>query len=403
MAIISWLIPTLIDGSGGHRTFLQHAAYLEEQGHRSRIYVEDVDQRSSLELRKNIKTLFGFDFEEVYSGWDHIEPSEMVFATIWYSAKVVRDLPFECVKAYFVQDYEALFNPMGDGYLFAENSYTYGLHPISIGRWLPHELHERFGVEAQYFDFCADLKIYRRLPEVEREKSVCFIYQPEKPRRCPELGLEALGIVKSLMPEVNIRLFGSKTKGRVWFDHEHLGLLNLEACNAVYNQSSVGLCISSSNPSRIPFEMMAAGLPVVEIHRQNTLYDFPDSAMLLCEQTPESMAAGILSLLEKPKKREAMSEAALQFMSNKPIDHGLDQFGKAVKALLKGKSPETSVPERLYKKEAFKAKKGTVLSRAPSSIHKGPSMDAPGRLGFLHPKIRVKVRRLAQRIRRLMA
>ncbi|NDE35572.1 MAG: glycosyltransferase family 1 protein, partial [Gammaproteobacteria bacterium] len=55
MAIISWLIPTLIDGSGGHRTILQHAAYLEEQGHRSRIYVEDFDQRSSLELQRNIK------------------------------------------------------------------------------------------------------------------------------------------------------------------------------------------------------------------------------------------------------------------------------------------------------------------------------------------------------------
>jgi hypothetical protein len=115
------------------------------------------------------------------------------------------------------------------------------------------------------------------------------------------------------------------------------------------------------------------------------------------------MAAGILSLLEKPKKMEAMSEAALQFMSKKPIDHGLDQFGKAVKALLKGKSPEPSVPERLYKKEAFKAKKDAVLSRTPSSTYHGPSIDAPGRLGFLHPKIRVKVRRLAQRIRRLMA
>ena len=205
------------------------------------------------------------------------------------------------------------------------------------------------------------------------------------------------------MPEVKIRLFGSKTKGRVWFDHEHLGLLNLEACNAVYNRSSVGLCISSSNPSRIPFEMMAAGLPVVEIHRQNTLYDFPDSAMLLCEQTPESMAAGILSLLEKPKKMEAMSQAALRFMSKKPIDYGLDQFGKAVKALLKGKSPDPSIPERLYKKEAFKAKPGALRSRAPSPVYHGPSIDAPGRLGFLHPKIRVKVRRWAQRIRKLLA
>ncbi|NBY21328.1 MAG: glycosyltransferase family 1 protein [Gammaproteobacteria bacterium] len=401
MATIAWLIPTLIDGSGGHRTFLQHAAYLEEQGHRCRIYVED-QEGSSQELRKKIRTLFGFDFEEVFPGWDKVQPCDLVFATIWYSAKVVRDLPFACLKAYFVQDYEGMFNPMGDAYLFAENSYTYGLHPISIGRWLPNELMDRFGVGAHYFDFCADLKVYRRLPEISRDKSVCFIYQPEKPRRCPELGIEALGIVKHVMPDVKIFLFGSKSKGAVWFDHENLGLLPLDRCNQLYNRCSVGLCISSSNPSRIPFEMMAAGLPVVEIHRRNTLYDFPDAAMLLCEQTPESIAAGILSILQKPKRIESMSEAGLRFMAKKPIDHGLDQFGKVVKALLKGKAFETEAPMRLYNQEAFKAKQGSVPS-SKVAVHHGPSLDAPGRLGFLPPIFRKPVRQMVQRIRRVLS
>lgn len=30
MANIAWFIPQLIEGSGGHRTMLQHAAYLEK-------------------------------------------------------------------------------------------------------------------------------------------------------------------------------------------------------------------------------------------------------------------------------------------------------------------------------------------------------------------------------------
>lgn len=400
MATIAWLIPTLIDGSGGHRTFLHHAAYLQTQGHHCRIYVENVEARKAATLRDQIKTLFGFDFQEVYSGWDEIEPADMAFATIWYSAKIVRDLPFPCLKAYFVQDYEAMFNPMGDGYLFAENSYRYGLHPITIGRWLPATLRDKFGVSARYFDFCADLDIYRRLPNSPREKSVCFIYQPEKPRRCPELGIEALGIVKHYMPEVRIHLFGSRSKGRVWFDHENHGLLKLDDCNRLYNRCSVGLCISSSNPSRIPFEMMAAGLPVVEIHRDNTLYDFPESSMLLCEQTPESIAAGIMSLLSDPTRIESMGTAGARFMSDRPIDAGLGQFGQAVETLLTGQSFGAHVPAILYRQPAFTQSENPIQAVVNPQGH-SPYPARQGRLAFLPPGIRKHIRSVYYRARQI--
>ena len=41
MANIAWFIPQLIEGSGGHRTMLQHASYLEKMGHTCVIYLED--------------------------------------------------------------------------------------------------------------------------------------------------------------------------------------------------------------------------------------------------------------------------------------------------------------------------------------------------------------------------
>ena len=41
MANIAWFIPQLIEGSGGHRTMLQHAAYLEKMGHTCTIFLED--------------------------------------------------------------------------------------------------------------------------------------------------------------------------------------------------------------------------------------------------------------------------------------------------------------------------------------------------------------------------
>ena len=400
MATVAWLIPSLLEGSGGHRTFLQHADYLQRRGHRCRIYVENLALFSKGDLRKEIKRMFGYDFEEVYSDWATVHPADLVFATVWYSAKVVRDLPFPSVKSYFVQDFEAQFNPMGDGYLMAENSYRYGLQPIAIGRWLPSLLDRQFGVHAGYFDFCAELSIYRRLPAVAHEKSVCFIYQPDKPRRCSELGIAALGIVKHYMPEVKVYLYGAKMAGRVWFEHENLGLLSLDDCNRLYNRCSVGLCISTTNPSRIPFEMMAAGLPVVEVYRDNTLYDFPDEAMLLCEPTAESLAAGLMALLSAPERTEAMGRAGADFMSARPIEYGLDQFGAAFDGLLQGGQPPTQVPSIMYQRSPFSADEGVTI---PAGVASAEPLPDRGHLAFLPPRLRKAARFVYYRLHRALS
>lgn len=400
MATIAWLVPSLLEGSGGHRTILQHADFLQQRGHRCVLYLEDSGNIYESSVGRTIWQMFGFDFEEVHLGWSDVKPADMVFATIWYSARVVRDLPFETTRCYFVQDFEAQFNPVGDAYLMAENSYRYGLHPITIGRWLTAMLGKQFAVESTYFDFCADLGVYRSLPDVPREKAVCFIYQPEKFRRCPELGLEALGMVKHFMPEVKIYLYGSRSSGRVWFEHENLGLLSLDECNRLYNRCTVGLCISSTNPSRVPFEMMAAGLPVVEVYRENTLYDFPEGAVLLCESTPESLARGLMERLSDPGAAEAAGQLGAAYMRARPIEHGLEQFCSEVGVLLGGGTPAKRTVEPIYRQPCVvadpSAQRATLGSgtRMPGSVH--------GRLSFLPPIPRRIVRYFYHGLRRLL-
>jgi glycosyltransferase involved in cell wall biosynthesis len=334
MRKVAWLVPSLIEGSGGHRTILQNAEFLKNNGFQTVIYLEnDAGMGSKVTPSEHVFNIFGYRFDDVRVGWHAIEQCDLVFATVWYSAKVVRDLAFPCRKLYFVQDWEAGFNPMGDTYLMAENSYRYGLTPITIGRWLRHELDSRFSVKGAHFDFCADTSIYRPLPNVQKELAVCFICQPEKPRRGANLGIEALGILKHLMPEVKIYLYGSRSRTNVWFEHTDLGLLDLNECNALYNRCAVGFCISSSNPSRIPFEMMASGLPVVELHRANMLYDVPEGAALLCDQTPESLAEGLLKLLRDEQMRGSISQKASVFMAQKPLESGMRQFLDAVREI----------------------------------------------------------------------
>jgi len=399
MSSIAWFIPRLIEGSGGHRTMLQHAHALEKAGHHCQLYVEDAgDQARAAEI---VEKLFGYHFLSVRFGWEDVQPADMAMATIWYSAALVRDLPFPCAKAYLVQDYEAMFNPMGDAFLMAENSYRYGLIPITIGRWLKHELLTRFNVPAYHFDFGADSAIYRPLPEASRELAICFIYQPDKPRRCSRIGIEALGIVKHYRPDVKIYLYGSPVseKGNIWFEHEHLGLLKLPECNALYNRCALGLCLSASNPSRIPFEMMASGLPVVEFWRENNLYDLPPSAASLSDQTPESLAENLLRLLADPEERARMSQAGVAYMASRPLSGETQQFLAIVNDILRGQQPAANPCPPLYDQPPVTA--GIQVNTLPSDIRRRLVLPANAYLNSLPAPIRRVLGWGARKVRRL--
>ncbi len=339
-------MPSLIEGSGGHRTILQNAKALIDRGHECHLFVEhaasegpESDHPELARVRLQLADLFGYTDTNVHLGFQVPAGFDLIFATAWYTAAFATWAPVPR-KAYFVQDFEALFMPMGDGYLMAENSYRLGLTPITIGRWLTHKLGAEFGAFGSYFDFCADHEIYRPLEGVTRERAVCMICQPEKPRRCSRIGIEALGIVKHHMPDVKILLYGSKERPQLWYDHEWHGLLDVRKCNELYNRSSVGLCISSSNPSRIPFEMMAAGLPVVDLHRENNLYDQPDQAVLLAGARQEDIAAAIMELINDADRRERMARNGLAFMSRRSLEFGFTQFIDAVEAILEGREGE---------------------------------------------------------------
>lgn len=380
MTRVAWLVPSLIEGSGGHRTILQNAAFLKQAGYDTTIYLESDPCTGVRDTPAGvIARQFGYPFDDVRIGWHDIAPCDIAFATIWYSAKVVRDLKIECRRMYFVQDWEAAFNPIGDVYLMAENSFRYGLTPVTIGNWLRHEIRDRFHIGGFGFDFCADTSIYRRIPNVSREPSIAFICQPEKPRRGTMLGLEALGIVKHFMPGVRIYLYGSRQRVNAWFEYEELGLLPLDECNALYNRSTVGLCISCSNPSRIPFEMMAAGLPVVELHRANTIYDLPEHATLLCDQAPESLAEGLMHVLRSEERRQAMSDAGVAFMAPRTLEYGMRQFLEAVR-WVEAATPTTAAPNvdvpRLYHAPPMTA--SPYLQTLPPSL-RPPRRGAAGR------------------------
>ncbi len=352
---IAWFVPFPIQGSGGHQTIFNHIQTLMRRGHHCYIFIgKEKPCSKETSLQQLLFDDFGFSSDYVHYGYDTHEKFDMAVATAWWTAEgVVRNVHAE-KKVYFIQDYEPWFNPMGDLFLKAEQSYRYGLSPITIGRWLAQKIEKKSNITAQYFDFTADLTTYFPLKKRKKENSICCIFQPDKPRRCPELMKETLSIIRENRPDTKIYTYGSTENPKLPFC-EHLGILSKEACNSLYNRCRVGMCLSSTNPSRIPFEMMAAGLPVVELYGENTIYDFPEKATLLAARTSGSLAGAVMKILESETLQQKMELACLDFIKTRPIELEFEQSAQIFESLLQNAVTEKDTFLHCYNAPAFEA------------------------------------------------
>lgn len=368
-AIIS---PSPIKGSGGVARIFKFAGELAKSGFKTDVYVFDSGARSEENIKAQALDFYGASGFQVICSTNLVGEYDFAMATRWDTAKLVRDSTANH-KLYLVQDFEASFNPVGDGTILAENSYLYGLQPITYGRWLAKKLSVEYGCAPYHLDFSsASDSFFVKSPYQERTTerlAVCFIYQHDKPRRCPRLGVEALGIVKNLRPDIDIYLVGSDEAPALWFEHINCGILNLEGLNDLYNKCHLGLCLSSSNPSCNPFDMMAAGLPSVELYRENNLYDLPEEAILLAHQTPESIAEALIHLLDDAQQRQKMSEFGVQFMRDRTTKAEVKRFLSIIGMIDTGDSAVPIAPVSMPEKYSAKAIVATVCQNESVKAH----------------------------------
>jgi len=138
---------------------------------------------------------------------------------------------------------------------------------------------------------------------------------------------QVIDLLRILDPTLRIYTYGSAGNGRT-HDPEviDLGLISPAACADLYRHCSAGLCVSSSNPSRIPFEMMSCGLPVIDVYRENNLYDYCDSACVLADPSADALATAILLVANDVDKARDMREAGRRFMETRPMTYETDAF-----------------------------------------------------------------------------
>lgn len=355
MKTVSWLVPKLSLGSGGQRTILMHAFYLQQKGYIINIYLDKLDNTNKLNASDLIYKIFGYKFLFVDFGWEKITNCDISISTYWTSAKFLYSLDIITKKCYFVQDYEPLFYSGGEKYIQALRTYDYGFNIICIGRWLQTKLLKAHNTKSFFTKFCANLQIYsdKNFTNIKKKKAIAVLYQPEKLRRCSSLILNTLNLLYLWDPNLEIHIFGSNQKPHLNFKYIFHGLVSKEECANIYNSCKLGICLSATNPSRIPFEMMACGLPVVDLYSDNNLYDYSSEFSLLANPEVIDIAASVYNLINNNLALKQMSLKAKDIMKNRDEKNESIQFEKALIDIHYNKSPPNVDLTTSYNSEAF--------------------------------------------------
>ena len=321
---ITWILPNLPAGSGGHRNVLRFAHYLPNSLYESNVLVMNTELTKS-ELSEFVRDNYGLTNFSVTTDVGVLSDSNIVFATHHETVDLLRlYAPRNATKCYLVQDFESLFNPMSDKYLHAlETYFDKSLNIICSGEWMSQKIKQITNRTVPFFQFPIDTSIYNwnQENEVER-KGVLFFAKADSYRRLADLGLNGLSIVRKLMPDVPIGIFGTDPNLEVPGVINHGRIPTLEGLAALYRQYAVGVAFSTTNPSLIPYEMMACGLPVVDvIVRDDKFPKFGvNPAAKLVSPDAVTLSDEIVKLLSNHKEQEALRLRGVALAKSMPSE-----------------------------------------------------------------------------------
>jgi SAM-dependent methyltransferase/glycosyltransferase involved in cell wall biosynthesis/GT2 family glycosyltransferase len=337
---IAWVIPPWRVGSGGHAAIFQLIRGLEELGHSCAVFVFDpfhYDHRSVAELRTEMRERFVPLDAEVFVGLEDFDSADVAVATSWWTAYPVRDLPRCREKVYLVQDHETEFYPTSVESLWAEETYKMGFRCLAYTPWVADVLRTRYGLEVAQFDCGVDLETYTPEGPETREPGLIAVYgRGETSRRAVELAIAGLTTLFERRLDARVVLFGSNFPPTVPFPCENLGVVPPAELAGLYRRASVGVVFSLTNLSLVDQEMMACGLPVVELNVENvsTSLGYSGEVAVLAEPTPEDIAGALDLLLDSPDEAAALAARARGFVEGRTWAHAAGQMQSALLGFL---------------------------------------------------------------------
>lgn len=343
---VHWVVPDFSPGAGGHMTAFRMVQNWEQTGGEAVIWVgepsrwesepaaQDAISQHFLPLRAEVRFL-PRDFRPVFFG-------QALVATDRWTAYQVAAAGGPARKFYFIQDWEPSFYPVGTEYYLALQSYFLGLEPITAGEWLAGVLRKEVYGGATRPICSVPLAVngkeyfpshsHSGLVKVRKRFRIAFYARIRTPRRCVELGLLALELLERRGVDFEVIFFGEENINGwdVTFPFENAGVIPLERLRELYQNSDLGLCLSGTNYSLVPLEMMACGLPVLDLDLPSVRAAFSEDEILLAKPTPASIADTLEDAMGSPAKLAACRERALAKVKQLSWEESASVFNRAI-------------------------------------------------------------------------
>jgi glycosyltransferase involved in cell wall biosynthesis len=330
---VAFVVPFFMPGSGGHMTIANLVRALERRGHRCSLWIDDPGSRvkgGAASGAANLRAWFGPFNAEVFYGLDAFPgaagQADVVVATGWQTVARVRTLP-AAGRAYLVQDHEPEFFGTSVQRAWAEDSYRHDLYPITAGVWLAETMGEVYGLPATPFDLGIDGERYRPTPSVARRDDVVVAYaRSTTPRRGVPVALAALAELQRRRPSTEAWLFGHGGPPGVDFPYKNLGVVPEAGLPAIYAEATVGLVLSMTNYSLVAQEMLACGLPCVELDAPSVVKAFGrDGPVDFAPLDPIAIADALERLLADPALRADRAAQGAVLRAQRTWDHAAEQ------------------------------------------------------------------------------
>ncbi len=336
---IAVVVPPWQRGSGGHSSIFQIVSQLERIGHTCSIWIDDPFGYMSAEreavARSGIREHFVPIQAPVLKGFARWWGADIAIATGWQTVFPTLLLENCRARAYLVHDHESEFYETSVESCWAEDTYRQGLYSICASPWLLDLVSERYGGRGCTFAFGVDHDVYRPQPVARRRDTVIFYGRWVTGRRATPLGVLALEELKRRRPDVRIVTFGTRKPLQPTFSHEFLGVVSPRELAWAYSEATVGLVLSMTNYSLIPQEMMACGLPCVDLAGPNNeLVYGADGPVELAAFTPMAIADALQRLLEDSDRWRSHSRAGQEFVADRSWAAAAAQVERGIRAAL---------------------------------------------------------------------
>lgn len=368
---IHWVIPSFGPGAGGHMTIFRFVQLFEKFGHRQTIWIQNANNyRAPIDALRTINSQYLPLGDKVFVRFLPDSPKQLsgdvIIATDCWTAYPVASATNFKERFYFIQDYESEFHPSGANRLIATRTYDFGFAGLCAGPWLLGKA-QGHGMWARQWELAAD-PTYYHMPATTTKRTdsakidIAFYSRTNTPRRAVELGLAAFEELGKRGLNFEVHFFGSdgdvSAEGYVATNHH---ILSPQELGDLYRRCDIGVVFSTTNYSLIPLEMMACGLPVVDLDVESVRAVFSADELVMAEPTPIGIANQIARLIESPSLRAGYSERGLSAVQKFDWEKSARKAEEAIYERLSQRKVEAIDPETICAPNLLPTRKASVF------------------------------------------